>query len=180
MNLYFCKPISPEGFFACNLIRKLTTYLLLLVCYTSAAQESGDTGKPLVSGSDRVQDTLLLRKTILHTDSLNTDSLSLKPDSISVNDSIPNDSTSRVEQMVLEAPISYNAVDSIVVALDNKKVFLYKDAVVTYQDIELKADYIELDMNSKEVYAEGVPDTAGVIQGEPVFTQGTDEFDSKT
>jgi len=111
--------------------------------------------------------------------SLNPDSLSLKPDS-TVNDSIPNDSVSRIEPMVLEDPISYNAVDSIVVALDNKKVFLYKNAVVTYQDIELKADYIELDMNSKEVYAEGVPDTAGVMQGEPIFTQGTDEFKSKT
>lgn len=97
---------------------------------------------------------------------------------VSVNDSLANDTTAK-EAPVLEAPISYNAADSIVVSLDGKKVYLYKDAVVTYQEIELKADYIRLDLNSKEVYAEGVPDTAGVISGAPVFKDGSDEFESK-
>ncbi len=97
---------------------------------------------------------------------------------VSLNDSLANDTTAS-EAPVLEAPISYNAADSIVVSLDGKKVYLYKEAVVTYQEIELKADYIKLDLNSKEVYAEGVPDTAGVVSGAPVFKDGSDEFESK-
>ena len=66
------------------------------------------------------------------------------------------------------------------IASDIKKKFLYKDAVTTYQDIELKADYIVLDLNTKEVYAEGVKDTAGVVQGSPVSKDGSDEFECKT
>ena len=86
----------------------------------------------------------------------------------------------RVEKKpVLEATINYNASDSIIVSLDGQKVYLYKEGKVTYENIELTADYIILDLNTKEVYAEGVADTAGVVQGSPIFKDGTDEFECK-
>ena len=109
--------------------------------------------------------------------------LEVMPDSIAIEngiaetDSLVQDSVSTA---VLEAPISYNATDSIVISLDGQKVFLYKEAVVTYETIELKADYIELDLETNEVYAVGVADTAGVMQGEPVFKDGEEEFECKT
>ncbi|NQU85730.1 MAG: LPS-assembly protein LptD [Mariniphaga sp.] len=99
------------------------------------------------------------------------DTLSQEVDTISIDS---------VKPPFLEAPIVYNALDSIVFSLDGQKVYLYKNAKVTYQQIVLTADYIILDLETKEVYAEGVLDTAGVIQGEPIFMDGGDEFESKT
>lgn len=81
---------------------------------------------------------------------------------------------------VLNAEIIYNAIDSIVTDLEDQKVFLYKGGVVTYESVELKADYIELDLNKKEVYAEGLPDTTGIVVGTPVFRDGDEEFESET
>jgi lipopolysaccharide assembly outer membrane protein LptD (OstA) len=95
-------------------------------------------------------------------------------------DSLQNDTIKKKETPVLEAPVNYNAAESIVIDLNSRKVFLFKQAVVTYQDIELKADSIVLDLNTREVYAEGVKDTAGVVQGSPIFKDGSDEFESKT
>lgn len=57
---------------------------------------------------------------------------------------------------------------------------MYKNGVINYQNIELKADYIMLDLARKEVYAEGLPDSTGTIVGTPVFKEGNEEFESKT
>ncbi|MGV8139515.1 MAG: putative LPS assembly protein LptD [Mangrovibacterium sp.] len=209
MNLYFCRPTAMKGYLAINLIRKLTTYLFILGCFTAGAREFTYTGKVSGPGSP-LRDTILRKGTAFVPDTLQKldttrvlkifqeadtvpvtgtlrqkDSLIQVPDSVNmpanaiVSDSLQNDTTKKEPAPVLEAPIDYTATDSIVVSLDGKKVYLYKEAVVTYQDIELKADYIRLDLNTKEVYAEGVPDTAGVVTGSPVFKDGSDEFESK-
>jgi len=89
----------------------------------------------------------------------------------------PGDS---IHKPVLEATITYTAEDSIIPDFENQKMYMYKGGVVTYQDIELKADYIMLDLAKKEVYAEGLPDSTGTIIGNPVFKQGKEEFESKT
>lgn len=95
-----------------------------------------------------------------------------------VNDSIPiaNDS---IPKPVLEATITYSAIDSIIPDFENQKVYMYKGGVVNYQTIELKADYIVLDLANKEVYAEGLPDSTGTKVGTPVFKDGEEEFESK-
>jgi len=79
----------------------------------------------------------------------------------------------------LEAPVDYHSVDSMDIDMTERKVYLYGDAVVTYMDIELKADYIELDMDKKEVYASGLPDSTGKIAGKPVFREGSETFESE-
>ena len=65
------------------------------------------------------------------------------------------------DRTVIEAKIERTARDSIVQDLVNKKVYLYGDAVVTYQEITLKADYIEVDFNTNSLYATGLPDSTG-------------------
>jgi len=106
-----------------------------------------------------------------------TDSLTLAGmNSLSVS---KNDSTKKNKSEEITDPINYTAADSIVISMDKKEVFLYKDANVTYQDIELKANFIKLNLNTKDVYAEGIPDSTGAMIGEPVFTQGSDEYKSK-
>lgn len=81
---------------------------------------------------------------------------------------------------VLEATITYSATDSIIPDFENQKVYMYKGGVVNYQTIELKADYIVLDLANKEVYAEGLPDSTGMKVGTPVFKDGDEEFESST
>ncbi len=83
-------------------------------------------------------------------------------------------------EVVIEAPIDYEAKDSIIFSLDGQRVYMYGDAMVKYQQIELNAAYVILDLETKEVYAEGVPDSTGVLTGKPIFQDGSEKFESKT
>ena len=148
------------------MIKKLLTYILLLLSIASYSQV------------DPVDNDAEMPRLFLPEDSVLIDGPLQVTDTIDTADTIAAKGSS--DKTVLEAPINYNAKDSIVISLDEQKVFLYKEAVVTYQSIELKADYIQLDLNTKEVYAEGLPDSADVMQGTPVFKDGNDEFESKT
>ncbi|MFV0290675.1 MAG: putative LPS assembly protein LptD [Mangrovibacterium sp.] len=98
-------------------------------------------------------------------------------DSVSVD---PKEKNGEASESAIKSTITYQAADSIVVSLDGRRVYLYRSAQVNYEDIELLADYIELDMDSKEVYAEGLLDSLGVVSGTPVFTQGSDKFECTT
>lgn len=79
----------------------------------------------------------------------------------------------------IDDQIVYSARDSMIFGIDNKKVFLYGEASVTYLDKELKADYIEYDMSSNIVFAKGMPDSAGVIIGRPLFKDNTLDFEAQ-
>lgn len=96
----------------------------------------------------------------------------LAQDTISTKDS----SKKPKKKSPFNDPIFSNANDSMIYSLDGKKVFLYGDAVVTYQNIELKAQYIEFDMEKKEVFAKGLPDSSGKSIGRPVFKEGDNTY----
>jgi len=80
----------------------------------------------------------------------------------------------------LEFDLVRHAQDSIVQDLVHKKVYLYGDAEITYGDINLKAAYIEVNFNDNTVFAKGLKDSTGKIQGKPVFKQGDETFESTT
>lgn len=92
-------------------------------------------------------------------------------------DSVAIDS---IKKPIIEDPIVYSAEDSIVVSFDGQRVFLYKNASVKYQQIELTAYYIELDLETKQIYAEGLRDSTGTMSGKPLFKQGSEEYESET
>jgi len=79
----------------------------------------------------------------------------------------------------LKTKIDYNAKDSIVFSRTDNKVYLYEDAVVTYGNIELKADYIEYLQDSNMVFARGVKDSTGQLVGTPVFKEGKKSYDAR-
>lgn len=81
---------------------------------------------------------------------------------------------------VLDAPIKYDAEDSMIVSLDGQKVYLYNNAEVNYQNINLTAYYIELDLDTKEIFATGLIDSAGEMTQKPIFKQGAEEYESET
>ncbi len=80
----------------------------------------------------------------------------------------------------LKSPVKYHARDSIRVNIENEVVYLYGNATVDYEDMHMQADYIVIDMNGKELFAEGVKDSLGNITGSPQFSQADQKFRSST
>ncbi|NEN24347.1 LPS-assembly protein LptD [Cryomorpha ignava] len=77
---------------------------------------------------------------------------------------------------VISSKINYSASDSIDNDVINKKVYLYGNAKIQYEDITLTAARIVYDFESFTVHAEGVRDTADNWVNLPNFKQGTSEF----
>ena len=134
----------------------------------------------LTSFSSLSAQDLPAKSTVNKTDSIeisNSDSISSHADSLKVlaGDTIPiNDSLLLADDF--KSKVSYYAEDSIVYDLDTGMVYLYGKAWMTYEDIRLEADYIDIDFNTKEISSKGAPDSTGTIVGKPLFKQGTDEF----
>lgn len=109
------------------------------------------------------------------------DSLLLTPEGAEPLDSIPADSVaSKEKEDVLEAPVSYQADDSIVWIIENSKAYLFKNSKVDYQKIGLTAEQIQVDIDTKTVYAHGVTDSLGAEIGRPVFKDGDTPYESDT
>lgn len=103
------------------------------------------------------------------------DTLATAADSLSVADSSATKKP-KAKKNLLTTDVKTSAKDSTIFSLDGKKVFLFGDAKIEYEDIVLTAAYIEADMDQGIIYAEGVADSTGTIQGKPVFTQGDEEM----
>ncbi len=110
----------------------------------------------------------------LHLDSLILDSLVL--DSLAA-DSLVMDTAKEKEP--LDAPVIYEATDSIVFTKEGF-AYLYGEGKVNYQNIELTSAVISMNLDSSTVYAHGVADTAGVESGLPIFKDGDTPYESKT
>jgi hypothetical protein len=106
------------------------------------------------------------------------DSLTIQPVISSSANSIAADSLKK-QKKVIDSKVQYAARDSLRMHLPTKKMYLYGDAQVDYEQITLKAAYIELDMNTKVVYARGVTDSLGNEIGKPEFSDKGQSFISK-
>ena len=84
----------------------------------------------------------------------------------------PKPSVQKKSKSMLEMPIDYQAQDTIKVFIRKKKEVLIGNAKVTYQNMELTADYIEIDFEKGEVFATCKPDSTGQMSGFPVFKEG--------
>ncbi len=78
----------------------------------------------------------------------------------------------------ITSDIVYTAQDSIVMEGMNVAL-LYGNAQLNYGSLELKADFIRINLDSSTVYATGVPDSLGEMQGSPVFKDGSESIASK-
>ncbi len=87
------------------------------------------------------------------------------------NDSIKNDSVPEKAPVLLDL-VKYKAKDYVKISQRAKKIYLYNEAELYYQDTELKSGIIVLDYEKNEVYAGRLKDTAGVYTQAPYFKQG--------
>ncbi len=110
------------------------------------------------------------------------DSLALNINSLANDSTIAEDTikTEKSTEVVLEDPVNYSAADSTPFDLEKQKLYLFNDAKVSYQDIELSAYYIEFNMETNELFAKGTCDSLGHKTGLPYFKQGEEEFRADT
>ena len=106
----------------------------------------------------------------------------VSPDSMKLDsaklDSLKNQAISpkKISPNAINSIVTYSAKDSAVNDISRRYTYLFGDAVVTYEDMELRADYIEIDFKNNELYACGVADSAGNVRGSPVFIQGESQY----
>ena len=103
------------------------------------------------------------------------DSSALKPVSDSLRITADTNVTSDDQ---LRSKIKYHAKDSIRVNIEDQVVYLFGNATVDYEELHLEADRIVIDMNKKQLYAEGTKDSLGYERGTPIFSQGDQKFRS--
>ncbi len=111
----------------------------------------------------------------------------LKPISVS-QAPLPDDSTKTVkvdsldeEEDVepLEHQVIYNARDSIRYETKGNKIYLFGDGYVLYEDMNLKAEFIEIDNEKNTITAYGKTDSLGNNIGNPIMKAEGQESSAK-
>ena len=97
-----------------------------------------------------------------------------------VDDSIHADSINRQKSNGLNAPVEFASDDSLVYIAPTKQVRLYGNAKVKYENMNLESDKVRMALDSSLVHATGSADTTGKLTGSPVFTMGSDKYESDT
>ena len=82
----------------------------------------------------------------------------------------------------LEAPAFSTARDSVVEDFRDGKTMLYYygDVKVTYDNMEITAKYMEYNADTRTVFATGVIDSTGVMQGKPVMKEGNNNYEMES
>lgn len=129
-----------------------------------------------------------IRTKIANLSAPGADTLRLQPaDSIGIlQDTILRDTIAKdtaVNNSSLGEPIFSGGRDSIVKDFDvngRKMIYYYGDVKVNYGDLELSSEYMAFDVDSKTVFAKGLPDTSGQIIGQPVMKQGDKQYEMES
>ncbi len=120
----------------------------------------------------------------IHSDSTVMDSLRLAilAHNKVIDDSIRLDSIQRAKSNGLEAPVQYEASDSLVYFSSSKAARLYGSAKVDYQNMKLTSDKVYISLDSSIVRATGSADSTaeGGLKNKPVFKWGSDTYDTDT
>jgi LPS-assembly protein len=130
----------------------------------------GDTSKLPIATSDSLKPSI--RYAIDTTTLPSTDSLAGRSKVDTFNLKMSKDS--------LEAPLKYEALDSAVILVGDKKVLLYGKTKTEYKDITLKAPQVEVDQQTQIVTAVNAKDSTGEVTETAHFKSGETEFTSDT
>ena len=103
------------------------------------------------------------------TASIAIDSIIKPPIKTTEIDSTKKDSVKKKE--LLEGIVKYKAADYVSMNQRKQKIYMYNEAEVIYQDMQIQAGVIEIDYSKNLVYAGRIKDSTGYSQ-RPVFTQG--------
>lgn len=126
---------------------------------TPAAASDSDSVQASDTAVRVAPDSLVVWADTLSSDSSVADSLT--GDTLAVRD------TTRKGSM-LEAPIKGKNRDSLVFNVRDKMVYVYGEGDITYQTMNMKADYMRINMDTRVIRAYGVNDT---VDNKPVVTR---------
>ena len=158
-----------------NIFLPILTLIFLLMATSGAdARIPNDEYGKLYATLRAEEDSLAQKKSF--------SDISIEEDSLTtvLADTLVTDSTTKKQEDVLDAPVTYQAEDSLVWIVANAKAYLYKNSQVDYQKIGLTAEQITVDIDTKTVYAHGVKDSTGKEIGRPVFKEGDTPYESDT
>ena len=119
---------------------------------------------------------------VLQVDSIKPVPLSVaKADSVTVlpadTSHLAQDSIPQKKKSGLDAPVTYESQDSMIWNYGGY-ASLYGEGKVNYENVELTAAVIKMQMDSSLVYADGVRDSTGEWYGTPVFMDGSTPYES--
>ncbi len=99
-----------------------------------------------------------------------------------IDDSIRLDSIARKKSGGVDAPVNYQADDSLVYDAQSKVAHLFGNSNVKYQNMDLSSDRISMDIDKSNVKAMGTPDSTadGGVKGKPIFKMGSDTLTTPT
>ncbi len=147
--------------YACLLKCLLLAWLLVLVAIAADAQQAVPNIVPK-------SDTGNIKN-------IPTDSLSQKEDSLKTQDKAKEWGI-KISPESPEHPVVSTAKDSAIIDMETNMFFLYGDAHVQQDDLDLKSGILEFDQKNNIVSAYPVYDTAGQKLSEQSFTQGSETF----
>ncbi len=130
-----------------------------------------DTSAPQVPDSTIVRDSLIVKDSLAA-----NDSLTFRRDSLN---KAKADSLDLLKKSSISRPAFSAAKDSSrqVFSDGQRKMYYWGDVEVTYENLKLRADYMEYDMNTGTVFARGTYDSlSGEWKGRPEMTQGKQTF----
>ena len=169
------------------------SFIILLICAVVFAWADSRAPQFKKRFGDAVKDTVVRKDSANHfpfkgesaaVDTTTMDSLqrAIYRHNKVVDDSIHLDSLNRSKKNGIDAPVNYEAQDSMVYDALTKTAHLYGTSEVKYENMDLKSDRIKMSLDSSLVHATGTPDSAskGGIKGRPVFTMGSDTYDTDT
>lgn len=88
--------------------------------------------------------------------------------------------TVKINKTGLDAPVQYTADDSLIYDMQTGEAQLYGKSQVDYQNMQLKAERINMNMDSALVYAFGLRDSlSGEWLGTPEYKQGSENYESE-
>ena len=141
----------------------IISFILLIVLLMLPAEATSQRRRRGMIASNTAQTDSLNRK-----DSLGADTVVVRVDSVAPTKKQP-----------LDAPVIYESNDSTTFTLGGAAT-LYGSGKVNYQNIELAAEVISMNLDSSTVHAYGIKDTTGTIKGKPVFKEGETAYDTET
>ena len=102
------------------------------------------------------------------------------PNPVYADSAVPSHQSSKIiSSNAITSIVKYSARDSVVNDLQNRYTYLFGDAMVQYEDMELRADYIEIDFANNQLYACGVADSNGIMHGYPIFSQEDAHYNAR-
>ncbi|MEO7393927.1 MAG: putative LPS assembly protein LptD [Chitinophagaceae bacterium] len=159
----------------------LTATLLFTLTWKTAAIDIGPSifYSPLTAATDTIKPRV--NKDSILSPILNQPDTTRLPDrdSIIIKQTIDTFSL-KLSKDSMDAPLKYEAEDSVVVLIQSKKILLYGKTKTEFKDITLTAPKVEVDQQTQIVTAVNIKDSTGEVKEIAEFVSGDNNFTSDT